>query len=102
MNMQVAMFGWRGVVAEIVVVMIEGFVVVLAVGFIMIIMACIQSDGMDGVPSSVVMIVRMRRSSRDEAIACKGKRQAKAHEAPGERHSFKLATNCCILLNKSP
>ena len=102
MNMQVAMFGWRGVVAEIVVVMIEGFVVVLALGFIMIIMACIQSDGMDGVPSSVVMIVRMRRSSRDEAIACKGKRQAKAHEAPGERHAYKLEANCCILLNGFP
>ena len=84
MNMQVAMFGGRGVVAEVVVVMIEGFVVVLAVGFIMIIMACIQSDGMDGVASSVVMIVRMRRGSRNEAIACKGKRQAKAHEAPGK------------------
>jgi len=84
MNMQVAVLGGRGVVAEIVVVMIEGFVVVLALGFIMIIMACIQSDGMDGVASSVVMIVRMRRGSRNEAIACKGKRQAKAHEAPGK------------------
>jgi hypothetical protein len=84
MNMHAAVFGGRGVVAEVVVVMIEGFVVVLAVGFIMIIMACIQSDGMDGVASSVVMIVRMRRGSRNEAIACKGKRQAKAHEAPGK------------------
>lgn len=84
MNMQVAVLGGRGVVAEIVVVMIEGFVVVLALGFIMIIMACVQSDGMDGVTSVVVMIVRMRRGSRNEAIACKGKRQAKAHEAPGK------------------
>ena len=102
MNMQVAMFGWRGVVAEIVVVLIEGFVVVLAVGFIMLIMACIQSDGMDGVPSSGVMIVGMSRSRGDEAIACKGKRQAKAHEAPGERHAYKLEANCCILLNGFP
>lgn len=84
MNVHTAVLGGRGVVAEVVVVMIEGFVVVLAVGFIMIIMACIQSDGMDGVASSVVMIVRMRRGSRNEAIACKGKRQAKAHEAPGK------------------
>ena len=84
MNMQVAVLGGRGVVAEIVVVMIEGFVVVLALGFIMIIMACVQSDSMDGVTSVVVMIVRMRRGSRNEAIACKGKRQAKAHEAPGK------------------
>ena len=84
MNVHTAVLGGRGVVAEVVVVMIEGFVVVLAVGFIMIIMAGIQSDGMDGVTSSVVMIVRMRRGSRNEAIACKGKRQAKAHEAPGK------------------
>ena len=84
MNMQAAVFGGRGVVAEILVVMIEGFVVVLTVGVVMIIMAGIQSDGMDGVASSVVMIVRMRRGSRNEAIACKGKRQAKAHEAPGK------------------
>ena len=84
MNMQVAMFGGRVVVAQVLVVMIEGFVLVLAVGVVMVFMAGIQSDGMDGVPSSVVMIVRMRRSSRNEAIACKGKRQAKAHEAPGK------------------
>jgi len=83
MNMQVAVFGGRGVVAQILFVMIEGFVVVLTVG-VMVIMAGIQSDCMDGVASSVVMIVRMRRGSRNEAIACKGKRQAKAHEAPGK------------------
>ncbi len=65
MNMHTAVFGGRGVVAEVFVVMIEGFVVVLAVGYIMIVMACIQSDGMDGVTSSVVMIVRMRRGSRN-------------------------------------
>lgn len=84
MNMQVAVFGGRGVVAQILIMMIEGFVVVLTVGVVMVIMAGIQSDGMDGVASSVVMIVRMRRGSRNEAIACKGKRQAKAHEAPGK------------------
>ncbi len=84
MNMQAAMFGGRGVVAQILFVMIEGFVAVLTVGVVMVIMAGIQSDGMDGVASSVVMIVRMRRGSRNEAIACKGKRQAKAHEAPGK------------------
>lgn len=84
MNMQVAVFGGRGVVAQILFVMIEGFVVVLTVGVVMVIMAGIQSDSMDGVASSVVMIVRMRRGSRNEAIACKGKRQAKAHEAPGK------------------
>ena len=84
MNMQVAVFGGRGVVAQILFVMIEGFVAVLTVGVVMVIMAGIQSDGMDGVASSVVMIVRMRRGSRNEAIACKGKRQAKAHEAPGK------------------
>ena len=84
MNMQAAMFGGRGVVAQILFVMIEGFVAVLTVGVVMVIMAGIQSDSMDGVASSVVMIVRMRRGSRNEAIACKGKRQAKAHEAPGK------------------
>ena len=84
MNMQVAVFGGRGVVAQILIMMIEGFVLVLTVGVVMVIMAGIQSDGMDGVASSVVMIVRMRRGSRNEAIACKGKRQAKAHEAPGK------------------
>lgn len=100
MNVHAAMFGGRRVIARKFIIMINGFVVVLIV--MVVIMVRIHSDCMDGISRSVVMFMGMGRRGRNETVTCECKRKAKAHEAPGERHSFKLAANCCILLNKSP
>mgnify|MGYP002682416464 CR=1 FL=1 len=61
----------------------------------------ILRHGVDRVTSSIVMLMSVHRGSRDEAVACKGKRQAKAHEASEERHVFRLEANCCRLLNSN-
>jgi len=100
-DMQAFVLCRSGVIAQTVVVMIDGFVVVvvLVMVIVMTIMALIQCHGMNGVTGGVMMLVSMRRGSRDEAVACKRKRQAKAHEAPDERHGYRLGANCCILLN---
>ena len=82
---------------------IKNFMVILIVMIliaVLIITVRIHSDGVDGVNRAVVMVMSVGWRGRDEAIACKGKRQAKAHEAPGERHAYKLEPNCCILLNE--
>lgn len=88
MHMHAIMFGGNSVIVRTIVMMIEGFGVVLIVMIVVIIMAHIQSDSMDSVTRIVVVLMSMGRSGRNETIACKGKRQAKAHEAPGKRHGF--------------
>lgn len=98
MDMEASVLCRSGVVAQT-LVMSEGFVVVLVVVIVMIIMARVQSHGMDGETGGVVMFVSVGWGSRNEAVACKGKRQAKAYEAPDERHDCRLKANCCILLN---
>ncbi len=93
MDMQASLLCRCGVLARVIFVMIESFVVVLMV---MIMMDTVQCDGMDRVTSSIVMLMSVRRGSRDEAIACKGKRKAKAHEASDERHVFRLVPGITV------
>lgn len=100
MHVHAVVFGWSSGIAGHVFLMIHGFVVVVIVMIVM--MVRIQGDSMDGVNRRVAVLVGMSRRSRDEAVACKGKRQAEAHEAPGKRHGFRLETDCCILLNELP
>lgn len=97
MHVHAVRFGRRGVITGHIFMMITGFVVVVVM---MIMMVRIQSNSVDGIARIVVMLMGMSRRGRNEAIACKGKRQAEAHEAPGKRHGFRLETDCCILLNE--
>ena len=100
MHVHAARFGRSSVIAGHVFMMINGFVVVVIVMIIM--MVRIQSNSVDGISRIVVTLMGMSRRGRYEAIACKGKRQTEAHEAPGNRHVFRLETDCCILLNELP
>ena len=102
MDMQAPLLCRCGVIALIIVMMIESFVVVLIVMIIMIIIDRVQCDGMDRVTGIIVLLMGVRRGGRDEAVACKSKRQAKAHEASDERHDFRLEANCCSLLKSYP
>lgn len=98
MHVHAVMLGRSSVIAEHVFMRINGFVVVVIVMSIM--MVRIQSNSVDGIARIVAMLMGMSRRGRNEAIACKGKRQTEAHEAPGKRHGFRLETDCCILLNE--
>lgn len=89
MHVHAVMFGRRSVIAGKVFVVINDFMMALIVMIIM--KVHIRSDSMDGKTSLAVMTVGMGRRSRNEAIACKSKRKAKAHEAPGKRHGFKTS-----------
>ena len=58
---------------------IKNFMVILIVMIliaVLIITVRIHSDGVDGVNRAVVMVMSVGWRGRDEAIACKGKRQA--------------------------
>lgn len=100
MDMQASVLCRGGVIALNIVVMSEAFVVVRIV--IMMMINSMQCDGVDRVTRIIVMLMSVRRGSRDEAIACKSKRQAKAQEASDERHDFRLEANCCSLLKSYP
>ncbi len=86
MDMQSSMLGRRRVLSQPIVMMIMGIVEIRAVMIVMIISDCIQCDRMEDILSMIVVPMSMRRSGRDEAIARKGKRQEKTHEASSERH----------------
>ncbi|OYX45607.1 MAG: hypothetical protein B7Y90_18580 [Alphaproteobacteria bacterium 32-64-14] len=91
------MVGRCGVIAWKLVMMVENFGVLVTV--IVINDARIQRYGMDSVTMSLVVSVGMGRCRRNEAIACKSKRKAEAHEAPEKRHRLQLYAICCNLLN---
>jgi hypothetical protein len=89
MDMQSSMLGRRRILSQPIVMMIMGIVEIRAVMIVMIVMIisdCIQCDRMEDILSMIVVPMSMRRSGRDEAIARKGKRQEKTHEASSERH----------------
>lgn len=98
MHVHAVRFGRSSVIAGHIFMMIKGFGVVAIVMIIM--MVRIQSNSVDGIDRDRIFLMRMgmSRRSRDEAIACKGKRQAEANEAPDERHDLRLKANCCSLL----
>jgi len=93
MDMQASVLCRGGVIALNIVVMSEAFVVVRIM--IMMMIDSMQCDGVDRVTGIIVMLMSVRRGSRDAAIACKSKRQAEAQEASDERHDFRLEANCC-------
>ena len=89
MHVHIVVFDWSSAVAGQALIIIKCFVVVLIMMIIM--MVDIQGDSMDGVTGLVVMVMGMGRRGRNEAIACEGKRQAEANEAPERRHVRILA-----------
>lgn len=91
MHMNAVMLCGNMVLAGRVLMMIEDVVVVLIMMIIMTV--CIQGDSMDGVTGLVTMVVGMGRRGRNEAIACKSKRQAEGYEAPERSHVYILAKN---------
>jgi membrane protein CcdC involved in cytochrome C biogenesis len=95
MDMQSSMLGRRRVLSQPIVMMIMGILEIRAVMIVMIISDCIQCDRMEGMLSMTMMPMSMRRSSRDEAIAGKGKRQEKTHEASSERHDSERQRKHC-------
>ncbi|HOY76427.1 MAG TPA: hypothetical protein PLH23_05085 [Hyphomonadaceae bacterium] len=101
MNMQASLLCRGAVIARTIIMMVESFVVIFIVVKMVIMIDRILRHGVDRVTSSIVMLMSVHRGSRDEAVACKGKRQAKAHEASEERHVFRLEANCCRLLNSN-
>jgi hypothetical protein len=96
MDMQASVLCRGSVIALTIVVMSEAFLVVRIV--IMMMIERMQCEGVDRVTGIIVMLMSVRRGSRDEAIARKGKREAEAQKASDARHDFRLEANCCSLL----